>query len=76
MSFIVEKPDITGKTPEEAIAALDTWAANLTNELNYTLNHLDKGNLIEDFTTQAYVDEKCKETYESIRKYIISQGGS
>lgn len=76
MTFMVEKPDLAGKTQEEAIAALDTWAANLTNELNYALNHLDKENILGDIATSKYVDDKCRETYEDIRKYIVSQGGS
>lgn len=76
MTFTIEKPNIEGKSPEEAIAALDTWAARLTDELNYILNHLDRDNILEDMTTHKYVDDRCRETYEDIRKYIISQGGS
>lgn len=74
MTFMTDKPDLTGKSPEEAIAALDTWAANLTHELSYLFSHLDEDNIMVDIATPKYVDDKCRETYEDIRKYIV--GGS
>ena len=73
MTFQIERPDMTGKTPEEAIAALDTWLARLTDLLNYTLNHLDENNLDIEITTKDYVEERIKENYEDIRKYIVQE---
>ena len=48
MTFWIEKPTLDPKKPEESIALLETWAANLTDELNYHLNHLNIENLATD----------------------------
>ena len=48
MTFRIEKPTLNPKEPEQSIAILDTWLANLTDELNYHLNHLNLDNLATD----------------------------
>jgi hypothetical protein len=48
MTFRVEKPTLDPKNPEKSIALLDTWLANLTDQLNYHLNHLNAENLATD----------------------------
>ncbi len=48
MTVRIEKPVLNGRTPEENIAKLETWAANLTNDLNYYLNHIDSENMVKE----------------------------
>lgn len=43
----IEKPVLNGKTVEENIHKLETWAAKTAEELNYELTHLGKKNFIE-----------------------------
>lgn len=73
MKLTIQKPNIEGKTPEEAIAALDTWAANLTHDLEYILSHIDEDNMQMKIITEEAVDKKIKKSYEDIRKYIVQE---
>lgn len=47
MAINFRPPSVTGRTPEAQIAQLETWAQNLTDQLNYELNHIRKDMLID-----------------------------
>lgn len=45
---MIEKPSLRGLSTEQAIAVIDTWIAKTADELNYTLEHLDNTNMVND----------------------------
>lgn len=49
---MIKKPSLRGLSVEEAIARIDTWIAETTDELNYKLEHLDNTNMVSDFVTK------------------------
>lgn len=73
MTFNIEKPDLTGKRPEEALAIIDTWASTLCDKLNYAFNHLDDDNFDNTYATEEYVNQRVQKNYEDIRKYIVQE---
>lgn len=42
MAYRIEKPTLNGKTPEENVAILESWANRLVDEVMFAINDLEK----------------------------------
>lgn len=68
-----ERPILNGKTDRENLHIMETWAQNLMDELEYTLNHLDGSNMAEPerYVSQDEMQEALDKKYEELRALII-----
>lgn len=71
----IEKPILNGKTAEENIQKLETWAGRITDEINYAINHLDKNNFVETEqpVTKTELENILNNKYEELRGMIVSR---
>lgn len=57
---MIKKPSLRGMSTEQAIATIDKWIAETTDELNYVLEHLDNSNMVEDYVTKKELKDLMK----------------
>ena len=43
----INRVNLQGKTPEEAVEVMEKWMNETADKINYSLSHLDKTNFIE-----------------------------
>ena len=67
----LKKPVIDGVSVEENIAKIESWAADITKNVEYNLNHIDKDNLVNPETTEE-LEAKVEANYEELRTFIVS----
>lgn len=71
----IERPEITGNTDRERLEQLATWASNMTDSLNYILNHMDSTNFVPGLhlVTEEQLQEQLQEQYKELRKIIVER---
>ena len=70
----VEKPVLNGKTDAENIQILETWASNLTDLINYEINHLDERNFVPGVLPEMkLLEQKIDRNYQELRELIINR---
>lgn len=67
----LKKPVIDGASVEENIAKIESWASDITKNVEYNLNHIDKDNLVNPETTEE-LEAKVEANYEELRTFIVS----
>lgn len=80
MSFEVQELRIKSKDPEKQIEEIRRWIKGLTEQLNYTLNHLDSTNFVEGVSENVagtvisdVVREALNEQYTDLRTLTIAR---
>ena len=70
-----ERPILNGKTDRENLHILESWAQNLMDELEYTLNHIDETILAkpEGYVRQEQMQESLDRQYKELRSLIVSR---
>lgn len=74
MALKIDSPNLNGRSLEENVKNLQTWAVKLSNNLNYGINHLDSTNFTEGQAplTEAQILELMDKQYMELRQYIIN----
>ena len=68
----IKKVNLAGKTPEEAIALIDHWIADVTDKLNYSISHIDKDNFVEgqEPLTKDDLEAAMKSLWDDTKKLV------